>query len=662
VLTRRALLVRGLRAASAAALLPLLTDDLHAVALQRPAADQDAGSTKAVKVRVGEIVQETRADFAGGQLDRLDQPRAGGQAGLSAGPQGGVFTSAVLSTDFPASHVGLHWRSDGDVGLELRTSADGGRWSRWQTLLLEARRHETPRDETFGSLVSARGASFLQYRATFPTGQRSVNLERVALTYMDAQPRLRPMASSRPFASLLAGPADFRSQIIPREVWGADEELRFGPDGTEVWPRAYVPAKKAIVHHTATTNDYADAAAELRAIYTYHAQTLGWGDIGYHLLIDDTGQVYEGRRGRDQDPAGGSGREIASQGVVGGHATNHNYGSTGIALIGNFQEAPLPSVMRDRLEEALAFECQLHGIDPLGRSDYLLQNDLWRDDLADVPGHRDCTPIECPGDEVYEQLPRIRQAVAGRLALADRPRVGPVLLEQGRNPWPGMLNFSWSGLPRAQFSTSLEGWFRLPGQDEIFQLSGYEQATSLPAWGPWSNETTASFAIPSEAHGHYTLHVRTRTAPGVESVVWSRFTALVEPQLPVDNSDDDSTTADGQWYRDEHPREYYGRDYAYSPPDAGESVFRWRLAAPVDGRYVVQACWISLENLSTAAAFTISIDGRQAARANVDQTVNSFSWQTLAELGISAGQTCEVSLRSASERPVVADAVRLLLL
>jgi len=71
VLTRRALLVHGLRAASAAALLPLVTDDFHAVVLQRPSADQDAGSN-AVKVRIGEVLQETRADFAGGHLDGPD--------------------------------------------------------------------------------------------------------------------------------------------------------------------------------------------------------------------------------------------------------------------------------------------------------------------------------------------------------------------------------------------------------------------------------------------------------------------------------------------------------------------------------------------------------------------------------------------------------------
>jgi hypothetical protein len=48
----------------------------------------------------------------------------------------------------------------------------------------------------------------------------------------------------------------------------------------------YVPAKKVVLHHTATSNAYVDGAAEVRAIYAYHAKTLRWGDIGYHSLID----------------------------------------------------------------------------------------------------------------------------------------------------------------------------------------------------------------------------------------------------------------------------------------------------------------------------------------------------------------------------------------
>ena len=77
----------------------------------------------------------------------------------------------------------------------------------------------------------------------------------------------------------------------------------------------YVPAKKVVIHHTATSNTYTDGAAEVRAIYTYHTRTLGWGDIGYNALVDKYGNIYEGRHGRGE----GAGREILSADVVAGH-------------------------------------------------------------------------------------------------------------------------------------------------------------------------------------------------------------------------------------------------------------------------------------------------------------------------------------------------------
>jgi hypothetical protein len=70
----------------------------------------------------------------------------------------------------------------------------------------------------------------------------------------------------------------------------------------------------------------------LRADYTYHATTLDWGDLGYNIVIDKWGNIYEGRHGRGQ----GLSREAFSPGVVAGHALDHNYGSVGIALLGTF--------------------------------------------------------------------------------------------------------------------------------------------------------------------------------------------------------------------------------------------------------------------------------------------------------------------------------------
>ena len=53
------------------------------------------------------------------------------------------------------------------------------------------------------------------------------------------------------------------------------------------------PARKLTVHHTATDSGATDPAARVRAIYRYQAVGRGFGDIGYHYLIDEAGLVYE---------------------------------------------------------------------------------------------------------------------------------------------------------------------------------------------------------------------------------------------------------------------------------------------------------------------------------------------------------------------------------
>ena len=80
--------------------------------------------------------------------------------------------------------------------------------------------------------------------------------------------------------------------IIPRSEWGGDS----------VPPRAgplYGEVQIAFVHHTVTANDYApeDSAAIVLGIARYHRNTNGWNDIGYNFLVDQYGQIFEGRAG-----------------------------------------------------------------------------------------------------------------------------------------------------------------------------------------------------------------------------------------------------------------------------------------------------------------------------------------------------------------------------
>lgn len=112
--------------------------------------------------------------------------------------------------------------------------------------------------------------------------------------------------------------------IIKKEL-GSDFEtkslIRTENGNTLVWPIQRVKrVNRIIVHHTSESLERNLPDEQMiRAIYSYHAITRGWGDIGYNYIIGQTGKVYEGRAGGPY--------------VVGAHAGNNNIGSVGISVL-----------------------------------------------------------------------------------------------------------------------------------------------------------------------------------------------------------------------------------------------------------------------------------------------------------------------------------------
>jgi len=195
-------------------------------------------------------------------------------------------------------------------------------------------------------------------------------------------------------------------RVISRAEWGADESLM-------TWAPEFQVTQKLIVHHTATQNDDPDPAATIRSIYRYHAVTQGWGDIGYNFLVDEAGNVYEGRYSRAY-PAGTSptGDDAFGHGVTAAHASGFNSGTVGIALLGTLTSRDPAPGARDALERFLAWEAERNGIDPLGSSLYHNPVSGTEKVFANIAGHRDVNSTECPGDRLYAALPSIRSAAA----------------------------------------------------------------------------------------------------------------------------------------------------------------------------------------------------------------------------------------------------------
>jgi hypothetical protein len=214
--------------------------------------------------------------------------------------------------------------------------------------------------------------------------------------------------------------------VTPRSGWAADESLRYDATGKEVWPPAFYPVQKLIVHHTATQSNDPDPAATMRSIYYYHAVTQAWGDIGYNFVIDEAGRIYEGRYSRVYAPGESpTGQDLSGNGVTAAHASGYNSGTVGVALLGTLTNQDATPAARQALEKLLAWEASTRGIDPQGSSLYTNPVNGTQATFPNIAGHRDVNATECPGGAFYATLPALRSNVAAMIGGSSPPPPPP---------------------------------------------------------------------------------------------------------------------------------------------------------------------------------------------------------------------------------------------
>jgi len=311
--------------------------------------------------------------------------------------------------------LGVHWRGAAGAAGTVRLRRDG-RWGRWRAL---HRGDIRPAGRFASELLAAHGATAYDVRA--PEGARDVRA--VAINATDGPRRAldrHGAAGDRSARAATAAKPLARLCLHDRAAWGADESLRFDAAGNELWPPAFFAVRRLTVHHTATESGGSDPAAVVRAIYRYHAVDLGFGDIGYQLLIDHRGCIYEGRTsGADGVPVfqGVAGAGAAPLAVNGGHVVGFNAGNVGVALIGEFtdMEPSRPALLS--LTRTLAVLAAATRLDPLATGTYVNPITGATLQTATISGHRDWLATECPGTRLYALLPALRRRVAALVAL-----------------------------------------------------------------------------------------------------------------------------------------------------------------------------------------------------------------------------------------------------
>ncbi|MEE3852259.1 N-acetylmuramoyl-L-alanine amidase [Gordonia sp. LSe1-13] len=367
--------------------------------------------------------KEPRADRA---------PDAKGKPAPSAPPapprmaDGREVGAAVkhIVRDEPLKMVAFTWDRAVDASMMMRAKEKDGSWGEWMTLDPVDEMHPVSAEHPMGTEpVWVGDAKEVQVAVTdeglaipaaepqgggvaeLGIGSASTIVTELVTTALSAlsanliSPEGLLSLGSSLLTPLLGGPS-----VVGRAQWGADESARCSQ------PQYSPTARAAIVHHTAGSNDYTpEQSAEIvRGIYAYHARTLNWCDIGYNVLVDKYGQIFEGAFGG------------LDQNVQGTHTGGFNKDTIGISMIGNLDEMVPPPAMVNSVANFLRWRLGKAGInanataqltaEPFSGSKFpagAVTN------LPTISGHRDYNSTSCPGQHGYAALGPIRAMVGG---------------------------------------------------------------------------------------------------------------------------------------------------------------------------------------------------------------------------------------------------------
>jgi uncharacterized protein with LGFP repeats len=341
-------------------------------------------------------------------------------------------TLTVSATDVAEfSLVGVTWTFDPavtDTVVQVRVRDAAGSWGSWIEVLAEAPEQAADADTE----TTVRGGT-----APLWTGPATA-VEAELVTRSGAQPtdvQLDLVDPGESEADTSLGSPDIQDTadaalamppVFSRAQWGADEKMMG-------WAPQYASTiKAATLHHTAGSNNYTadQVPAILRSTYTYHARSLGWGDIGYNVLVDKFGRLWEGRSGG-----------LAST-VVGAHAGGFNSGTFGVSMMGNYDVVPAPQPMVDSVAAITAWKFSLYGVNPKGTATLTSGGtDKYpagaRATLPTIHGHRDTKSTACPGRYGYARLGEIRDKVAARLTNTKSPIRTRYDSDAGLRAWLG---------------------------------------------------------------------------------------------------------------------------------------------------------------------------------------------------------------------------------
>jgi hypothetical protein len=251
-----------------------------------------------------------------------------------------------------------------------------------------------------------------------------------------------------------------RPNVVTRTEWGCPQG-----QGSLGNPSLTSPSH-LIVHHSAGTSSSNDWPAVVRAIYTLHTQSNGWSDIGYNWLIDANGVIYQGR----------AWWQNTNDNVLGAHFCGKNSNTMGVCVMGTYSSTSPTESAKASLAEILAYKAVERNINPLGSGFHAASGLI----LNNISGHRNGCATECPGTNLYNQLPVIRNVVYEFLnptSVENEENIldGFYLAQNYPNPFNPSTKISWQ--------SSVGSWQVL----KVFDVLGNDVAVLVDEFRPAGN-------------------------------------------------------------------------------------------------------------------------------------------------------------------------------
>ncbi|MBN2494587.1 MAG: N-acetylmuramoyl-L-alanine amidase, partial [Deltaproteobacteria bacterium] len=360
-----------------------------------------------------------------GALDTEDLYNSEGLDGRSIFDADGLAPPAYAEQTF--IRAGLMWDVQEGTLLEGRTLLDGA-WSPWEPI--EPRWSEGI--ARTGHVNVPDGAQGLQLRIADGPEPSFLWAEGIARFGEESKDIAADVEEDG--LDTIEQPLAPASIVHPRSSWGARS-----PNCVTYGHTPY----KVTIHHTATPNaDPLSPAARMRQMQNYHMDSRGMCDIGYHFVIDQSGQRWQGR---------------VDETVLGAHTGGANSHNAGISFIGTYQSVSASGAQIANGAELIAWLSGAYGVPR---------------DRGHVKGHREYGGTTCPGDALFAQI--------GSL-LSNAPAAPPLLAaefvgqgsEAQPDPDPGIQYRVCTGQP-------VHFWFELKN---VGQTGWVDWGSNGSSWG-----------------------------------------------------------------------------------------------------------------------------------------------------------------------------------